>query len=86
MYRKGETTGSNKTNRAMVEGHNLEMRITLDPAKEELLYDPQTSGGLLLSLPDSEADDLLKALHDAGVNFAVKIGEITDESVGIVVQ
>ena len=86
MYRKGETTGSNKTNRAMVEEHNLEMRITLDPAKEELLYDPQTSGGLLLSLPDSEADDLLKALHDAGVNFAVKIGEITDESVGIVVQ
>jgi selenide,water dikinase len=86
MYRKGETTGSNKTNRAMVEEHNLEMRITLDPAKEELLYDPQTSGGLLLSLPDSEADDLLTALHDTGVNFAVKVGEITDEPVGIVVQ
>jgi selenide,water dikinase len=86
MYWKGETTGSNKTNRAMVEEHNLEMRITLDPAKEELLYDPQTSGGLLLSLPDSEADDLLTALHDTGVNFAVKVGEITDEPVGIVVQ
>jgi selenide,water dikinase len=86
MYRKGETTRSNKTNRAMVEEHNLEMRITLDPAKEELLYDPQTSGGLLLSLPDSEADDLLTALHDTGVNFAVKVGEITDEPVGIVVQ
>ena len=62
------------------------MRITLEPAKEELLYDPQTSGGLLLSLPDSEADDLLTALHNTSVNFAVKIGEVTDEPVGIVVQ
>ena len=86
MYRKGETTGSNKANRAMVDKHNLEMHITLDTASEELLYDPQTSGGLLLSLPNSEADDLLTVLHDTGVNFAVKIGEVTDEPVGIVVQ
>ncbi len=86
MYRKGESTGSNKANRDMVSKHNLEMRLTLDTAKEDMLYDPQTSGGLLLSLPDSEADDLLKALHDTGVTSAVKIGEVVDEPVGIIVE
>ncbi len=86
MYRKGESTGSNKANREMVNKHNLEMRISLDSAKEEMLYDPQTSGGLLLSLPHSEADNLLKVLHDIGVTSAVKIGEVVDEPVGIIVQ
>ncbi len=85
MYRKGESTGSNKANRVMVNKHNLEIRTTLDKAQEEMLYDPQTSGGLLLSLPNSEADALLKVLHNTGVTAAVKIGEVVDEPVGIVV-
>ena len=85
MYQKGETTGSNKPNRAMVAKHKLELRRTLTSAEEELLYDPQTSGGLLLALPASQADVLLVALRDAGVQDAARIGEITDESVGIAV-
>ena len=85
MYRKGESTGSNKANRVMVNKHNLEIHTTLDKAQEEMLYDPQTSGGLLLSLPDSEADALLELLHNTGVTAAVKIGEVVDEPVGIVV-
>lgn len=85
MYRKGESTGSNKANRVMVHQHNLEIRSSLDSAQEEMLYDPQTSGGLLLSLPNSEADALLKVLHKTGVTDAVKIGEVVDEPVGIVV-
>lgn len=70
----------------MVDKHNLEMHITLDRAEDEMLYDPQTSGGLLLSLPAAEADALLKVLHDRGVTSAVKIGEVVDEPVGIVVE
>jgi selenide,water dikinase len=60
--------------------------VSLDKAEEELLYDPQTSGGLLLSLPDSETDALLTALKAAGVAAAVKIGEVVDDSVGIAVE
>ncbi len=86
MYRKGESTGSNKANRAMVDKHNLEIQIALDTSEEEMLYDPQTSGGLLLSLPNSEANRLLETLHDSGVTAAVKIGEVTGEAVGIVVE
>lgn len=75
MYRKGETTGSNKGNRKMSTGHwRLESRRTT--AEEDLLFDPQTSGGLVLSLPESEADDLVAALKHAGVDSASPIGRV----------
>jgi len=86
MYRKGETTGSNKANKAMVDKHRLEMCLELDNASEQLLYDPQTSGGLLFALPNSQAEDLMQALYSAGVKYAAKIGEVTNEPVGITVQ
>jgi selenide,water dikinase len=86
MYKKGETTGSNKPNRAMVAKHHLDMRISLPDYEEELLYDPQTSGGLLLSVPENQADELLAALHAAGVEPAVRIGQIVDDPVGITVE
>jgi len=86
MYKKGESTGSNKPNRDIVQKHNLQMKVSIDRANEELLYDPQTSGGLLLSVPDSQSDDLQTALVTAGVPFAVKIGHINDGSAGIIVE
>lgn len=86
MYKKGETTGSNKANRAMVEKHKLEMRADLSASEDELLYDPQTSGGLLLAVPQDQASELIMAISNAGVKVAVQIGEIIDEEVGIVVE
>jgi selenide,water dikinase len=86
MYIKGETTGSNKANRAMVARHYVEIACALSRAEEELLYDPQTSGGLLLALPDSQSDKLIQAIHEAGVQTASKIAYITDETVGIIVE
>lgn len=86
MYKKGETTGSNKPNRELVARHALDMRVSLAATEEELLYDPQTSGGLLLSVPQGQARDLLSALHGAGIKAAVAIGYVTDEPIGIVVE
>lgn len=86
MYNKGESTGSNKANRAMVNRHNLDIHCSLNTAEEELLYDPQTSGGLVLSVPGEQADQLVSALHEAGVATAVKIGEVTDGQVGLAVE
>ena len=85
MYKKGETTGSNKANRAMVARHHLAMNVSLSAAEEELLYDPQTSGGLLLALPGDQADALIAALHAAGVGVAARIGEVIIEPVGLTV-
>jgi selenide,water dikinase len=84
MYRKGESTGSNVENRRMTQDH-MEIQASLSNVEEELIYDPQTSGGLLLSVPDSQAGGLLSALSTAGVNSAVRVGEVVDGSPGIVV-
>lgn len=86
MYQKGESTGSNKANREMVNRYELTMGVSLSKAEEELLYDPQTSGGLLLSLPASQADDLITALTASGVAVAARIGEIIDGPAAIVVE
>jgi len=75
MYMKGETTGSNKANRKLSEGF-LKIDKRLSEKEEELLFDPQTSGGLLLSLPDFQSDELINQLKKQGVDNVVKIGEV----------
>ncbi len=75
MYRRGETTGSNPANRKAVEG-SWELRLKLSAAEEELLFDPQTSGGLLLSVPDAQADELVRSLRAAGMRTAARIAEV----------
>ncbi len=84
MYRKGETTGSNRENHRMVQEH-MEIQASLSKIEKELLFDPQTSGGLLLSVPDSQAEELLTALSAAGVQSAVRVGEVAEGSPGILV-
>ena len=44
-----------------------------------LLFDPQTAGGLLISVAESDADALLQALKKAGVP-SVEIGEVVPPS------
>ena len=75
MYQKGETTGSNQANRKLV-AEKMSIKKFLASQAEELLYDPQTSGGLLLAVPDTQADELTAALLAAGVQTAVQIGHI----------
>ncbi|RLC25740.1 MAG: selenide, water dikinase SelD [Deltaproteobacteria bacterium] len=85
MYNKGESTGSNKGNRQMVNNYNFEIQTALTNQEEELLFDPQTSGGLLLSVPDSQSADLIYALKSAGVAVAEKVGHVVAEPAGITV-
>jgi selenide,water dikinase len=75
MYQKGETTGSNKANRRLAEGA-WEMIAHRSAEERQLLFDPQTSGGLLLAVPDSQADELIAQLKKGGVETAVRVGEV----------
>ncbi len=84
MYRKGETTGSNQENRRMTQG-KMEIKASLSNIEEEMLYDPQTSGGLLLSVPDFQANELLAALSAAGVQSAARVGDVEEGSPGVLV-
>lgn len=43
------------------------------------LFDPQTSGGLLFSVPSHQAEDCLQALYQNGVSRACVIGEVIYE-------
>lgn len=76
MYDRGETTGSNRGNR-MLAADRWRMDGSRTAAEEELLFDPQTSGGLALALPESQADDLVASLKQAGVGAACRIGQVS---------
>lgn len=86
MYKKGVSTGSNKDNRNIAACRNLQVRAQLSKSEDELLYDPQTSGGLLLAVPKEQAAGLIAALNAAGTPCAACIGEATDGAVGITVE
>lgn len=79
MYRKGETTGSNKANRQLVQ-ERLSLEAGLASAELELLFDPQTSGGLLFSLPRDQSHRLVEKLKAAGVTASSCIGEAVENS------
>lgn len=48
----------------------------VDSIKEHLAYDPQTSGGLLISVPEENSDLLMNLLHEGGDETAVIAGEV----------
>jgi selenide, water dikinase len=47
----------------------------------DVLYDPQTSGGLLAAVPAEQADDLLRRLRAAGATAAI-VGEVVAAPAG----
>ena len=79
MYEKGISTGVNRFNKELVE-NELEDRSDLPAHHKEILYDPQTSGGLLVALPAGQADTLLDRLHGAQVSAASVVGEVIDDT------
>jgi len=76
MYKKGMSTGVNDFNRQMV-AQNMRFDKKLPAWHQQIVYDPQTSGGLLAAVPESSAESLLRRLKDAGVDQAAIIGRVS---------
>ncbi len=68
----GAHSGGLNNNREFVEGC-VSMSLEIPPEIQALLYDPQTSGGLLISLAQESAAKLLQELADAYL-----VGRVTE--------
>jgi selenide,water dikinase len=76
LAKRGISTGCTEANAANVAAHFAD-RAGLDKLQREVLFDPQTSGGLLLSVPAGNAPALLAALLETG-HKAAEIGEVLE--------
>jgi len=54
----------------------VDVEPEVDRSRQDLLFDPQTSGGLLIGVSGAQTADLLKALRQAGVAESAEIGEV----------
>jgi selenide, water dikinase len=70
----GMTTGLTPQNRKLVEG-SVEFKGTFTPSEQELIFDPQTSGGLFFGIRKKDVGACLKKLHERGVADARIVGE-----------
>lgn len=77
-------TGAGQKNRKHLQG-----KVMLDNigfAMEEILFDPQTSGGLLISVDEKDAESLMKDLNDLEIKPQI-VGEVVErEEYGIIVK
>lgn len=72
---KGFLTGGGMSNREFVK-EKMVVQGALSPSLEMLLFDPQTSGGLLIALPEDKAESYLETMRERGVKEAAIIGEV----------
>jgi selenide,water dikinase len=75
----GMVPGGAYKNRQFYAPH-IQFSASVDPLLQDVLFDPQTSGGLLISLPGGRAEALLDRLRHAGIKDATMIGETAPEA------
>ena len=72
---RGFHTRASESNRRFLQ-RRLHIQGEPDPGKLELLFDAQTSGGLLVSLPESQAGAYVESCHREGVLAACEVGRV----------
>lgn len=75
MAQRGFVTRANKTNREFI-GSNLKTGPSVDSRIAEIVFDPQTSGGLLISVAAEKADPLVQAINAQEPDNATIIGRV----------
>ena len=75
--REGHLSGGLKNNRAFV-GECAAFEPSVAPEYQDLLFDPQTSGGLLVAIASESVDAALAALRHHGVS-ARRIGSVLEK-------
>lgn len=76
MAAGGYLTGGCKRNRNFLEG-KIAVARSVSKDLEEVAFDPQTSGGLLIALPAEHAPRLVRSLRAARITDATVVGSAT---------
>ncbi len=82
--KEGFLTRGDKSNRDYTKDSVMNIG-EVNKTKEHFLYDPQTSGGLLVSVPENEVNFLLLELHKGGDIYSKVVGEVLNGKPGTVV-
>ena len=83
LRRQGVGPGGLERNRTYF-GAAVTVRLSVEDALADLLFDPQTSGGLLIALPGENAEALVCDLSAQGLT-AARVGEVAVPSEGLIV-
>ena len=75
------TTGATRANRTQAAPY-LRSPAAIPAVLDQLLHDPQTSGGLLLAVPQTAVPALVRRLEDAG-HVAAIVGEVVAGEPGL---
>jgi selenide,water dikinase len=79
LVEAGYKTRASTTNRTAAEPI-LRIEGRPDPLRLEIVFDAQTSGGLLLSVPEASAEKLLDSAREAGAAHSAVIGRVLPKS------
>jgi selenide,water dikinase len=85
LAREGLVTGASGRNWAGY-GAEVQLGAGLPPIARDLLTDPQTSGGLLVSCRPDAVDEVLEVFRDGGFDDAAVIGRMLDGTPGLQVE
>lgn len=84
LAKRGFLTGGGMSNREFA-GSEVAVEGTLATDMEMLLYDPQTSGGLLVSVPAGNVDAYIEAVRAKGAAETVLIGEVLEKGASSII-
>ena len=74
---QGFFTRASASNRSFVQGFTR-IESGADEQALEFAFDAQTSGGLLLSVAENRADELVARVHEGGAEAACVVGRVVD--------
>lgn len=78
---QGPLGGGSRDNQQFL-GDAVAVDDDVPQGRANVMFDAQTSGGLLIAVPGDRAEPLLQALHDSGVAAAAWVGEVVDGEPG----
>jgi len=85
LAKRGCKTRGDKANREFIQGR-YRFEASIPATLQDLMFDPQTSGGLFYSIEAPLADALAAALRDAGYPAASIVGDVLPASDALLLE